>query len=110
MNVPTARLMWLGLGVLLGIALAVIVPWALSATTGLNRNDKWVTTRDIDLGAKWFFSDPTHESPVKGTLSAGSEFTVRWLKGGAAYIQIDHVFDRRDMATFAKPVPESVNQ
>jgi hypothetical protein len=80
--------------------------WAAQWALGLNRHDKWVTTRDVDLASSWFFTDPQDGSPLKGTLAAGSAFTVTFVKGSAVYVEMDHVFDRRAMATFAKPADQ----
>ena len=99
---PQRRLRWFALGVVVGVSIALAVPWLLRASYGLNRDDKWLVTQDTDLAEAWFFANPGEESPVKGTLLAGSVFTVNWLHGGAAYVRIDHVFDRKTLPEFAR--------
>jgi hypothetical protein len=97
------RLKWMALGTAFGIVLSIGIPWMVRAYFCMNPlNQAWVTTRDVDLAKTWFFANPEGDSPIKGTLSAGSRFTVIGFKGGVAFVGIDYAFAQKDLETFAK--------
>ena len=97
------RLKWMALGAAFGIILAIGISFMLRIYLGMNcRNEAWVTTRDVDLAKAWFFANPKGDSPIKGTLSAGSRITVIGFKGGVAFVGIDYAFAKKDLETFAK--------
>ena len=95
---------WLVVGILIGVP---IVP-ALEIVAQRHL-PKYVLTQDMDVSAEYFFRDALdgpHEPPVRGSLLAGSEFTVEMQKGSAWYISLQTVVDRNKTATLAKRVEQ----
>ena len=60
---PQRRLRWFVMGAAVGAAIEFAVPWFLRTSYGLNRDDKWVATHDIDFAERWFFAGPGAQSP-----------------------------------------------
>jgi len=91
---------WLLVGILIGLP---ILP-ALEIVAS-RHSPKYVLTQDLDVSADYFFRDAlngSQEPPVRGTLLAGTEFTVETQKGSAWYISLHTVVDRNKTATLAK--------
>ena len=99
MNDPSVPLVakrrwpWLLVGVLLGMA---IVP-TLDLVSP-SRPERYVLTQDVDATAAYFFRESGKPSPVRGTLTAGTEFAVEMKKGPAWYITLHTVVDGTEMA------------
>jgi hypothetical protein len=91
---------WLVLGILVGLPILPALDTAIR-----RQRPKYVLTQDLDVSAAFIFRnglDGPNEPPLRGTLLAGTEFTVVGQKGSVWYISLHTVVDGEQIATLSK--------
>ena len=76
---------WFVVGMLVGLPILPAIDSAIR-----RHRPKYVLTQDLDLSAVYAFrhGDDPDDPPVRGTILAGTEFTVVMQKGNVWYISL----------------------